>query len=331
MSLLLENLEFELATEEKLVGGETLYIIPIKDAVKAKKNLDENTVLNLAAVFDRSGSVSYAQIVLYFPQGNQKVPSLPKNCLSQVLSYKPAAVNGLFKFLTASGTICYQINYINHKVNSIGMFTEKSSTQKGGRVTGCTAYYLVTTYYDEDGIAVYETTEYIGTFCDGCGNPEYESHCPGGGEGGGNGEESCITQFQRSAMSQKETVQTADETADSRAKTYPWKVYMVASVFTTAYLQSKEKAVHEKGADGYWRFSTFSHVGVTMTGTAIGWTLSAENVSAIPTFIAEDGMQKRLARMDLNFDAVISLICKGFPITSVDANQHRTNTWHVNE
>lgn len=77
IDLLKESLDFTAARTEQLDNRLDLLIVPIKDEVIAKKNLDGNSTLTLLLITDKIGKISSGSIVYFQPSDGKKHSSLP--------------------------------------------------------------------------------------------------------------------------------------------------------------------------------------------------------------------------------------------------------------
>lgn len=135
-------------------------------------------------VMDKAGSIISGNIVYFLPADGKKRDALSPHTIQNIFNNKPVSDNGMFKFLSVSGTWIYQLEYKNGKLYSNGII--KTNKVNGAQKTNssCIDWYLVTTYNYANGSS-YQTSEYVGTTCDGCDNLNYESLCPGSDGGGG--------------------------------------------------------------------------------------------------------------------------------------------------
>lgn len=187
IDLLKENLDFTAARTELLDNRLDLLIVPIKDEIIAKKNLDGNSTLTLLLITDKLGKIKSGSIVYFQPSDGKKHSSLPQNTFSNMFSGKVVEFDGIYKMLTVTGRWISQFEIKKGKIYSTGSILQKNQNNKresNQKTQGCIDWYLVTSYY-ENGILVDQTWEYVGTTCDGCSDPNYQSICPDDGGGGG--------------------------------------------------------------------------------------------------------------------------------------------------
>lgn len=191
IDLLKLNLDFNSAKMAPRDQNNDYLIVPIKEELKTKKNLDRNSTLDLLIVMDKAGKIKWGEIVYFLPADGKKHNSLSPNTIQNIFNSKPAD-NGMFKFLSVTGKWINQIEYKNNRLYSHGIIESKKSDNTQRTTTICIDWYLVTTYHYGDG-STYQTWEYVGTTCDGCDNPDYQSLCPDGG-GGGSGNTQIVTE-----------------------------------------------------------------------------------------------------------------------------------------
>jgi len=181
VELLKGNLDFAKSHIEKLLGGDKIVVIPIKTEFNSAKNIDGNVVPNFIAIFDSVGNIKKGNIVFYLPSDN--VSPLTEKSFAAIFSSKAPTCNGLFKFLSVSGTFQFQMNFKASKLQSIGSVKTKSNSTQKETAETCTDWYLVTTYYYSDGTT--QTSEqYLTTTCSSCDDPMEASLSPDGGGGG---------------------------------------------------------------------------------------------------------------------------------------------------
>lgn len=114
-----------------------------------------------------------------------------------MFSGKAVGFDGIYKMLTVTGRWISQFEIKNGRIYSTGSILQKNKnniSESNQKTNGCIDWYLVTTYHYADG-STYQTREYVGTTCDGCSDPNYQSICPdNGGGGGGLGDPSSETE-----------------------------------------------------------------------------------------------------------------------------------------
>ena len=196
IELLKENLAFGSARTEQLDNKHDFLVLPIKDDLINKKNFDKHSTLTLLLITDKVGKISSGSIVYFQPSDGEKLKLLPENTFSNLFNGKKVTINGTYKMLTVSGRWISQFETKNGKLFSTGTIQQKEESNKGtqaSKTTGCIDWYLVTTFHWADGTTT-QTSEYIGTTCDNCDDPNEMSLCPDGGGGGdGPGPDDIVT------------------------------------------------------------------------------------------------------------------------------------------
>lgn len=187
IELLKQNLDISGSTIQKRNNGDNLIIIPIKASALIKEGFDKNYILNLLVVQNNAGSIKWGTIVGFLPAGSKKMASLSPNTLQNIVNNKPVDDSGMFKFLNVAGTLLYQLEYKNHKLYSWGRPVQNNAGSETNTTDGtikvnsvCINWYLVTTYYNDDGSTTV-TKDYLWTTCDGEGSGGSDG---GGGDGG---------------------------------------------------------------------------------------------------------------------------------------------------
>jgi len=191
IDLLKENLNFSASKIEYLNENEQFIVIPINETYKIKKNIEVNTSTVLLLVWDKAENILRGNIVLYYPEHNQQVNTIPNNTFYKMYSEKNLDCNGLFRFLSPTGRWMYQREYKNGKLSSFGFV--KVGDKQERTATDCTHYYLILTWW-VDGVPVNQEAIYLGSICQGgCDDPMNQTLCPdnGGGGGGQEGETPC--------------------------------------------------------------------------------------------------------------------------------------------
>jgi len=173
------SLDFNAFRTEPLDNRRNLLIVPIKDELIVKKNLEANSTLCLLLITDKKGKIGSGSIVYFLPADGKKRALLPNNTLSNMINGEKVDLDGRYKMLSLTGTWISQFQVKNGKLFSAGNVQQKNdpnkSTQKAS--ARCIDWYLVTTYYWDDG-SVTREEQYITTTCD-CGNADdpYATPC----------------------------------------------------------------------------------------------------------------------------------------------------------
>lgn len=155
IDLLEENLDFVAARTERLDNNLDFLIVPIKDEVINRKNLDKNSILTLLLITDKSGKINSGSIVYFLPSEGKKHVSIPQNTFSNMFSGygNRVALDGMYKILTPTGRCISQFGIKNGKLFSAGQVQQKNKAKENPQKPSarCTDWYLVTTYYWSDG------------------------------------------------------------------------------------------------------------------------------------------------------------------------------------
>ncbi len=164
---------------EKRDNNISFLIIPIKEEYKAKIKFDKNSTLSLFLVIDKLGKILSGSILCFEPKDGKRQNGYKSFTLKNIFNNMPIKDDGTFKFYGVNGILQYQFQFEESKIKSFAIIKPKNKTLgKNNAVSGCTDWYLVTTYYYSDGTTnVVES--YLGTTCSNVD--------PGVGGGGGNG------------------------------------------------------------------------------------------------------------------------------------------------
>lgn len=185
IDLLMKNLEYSSATVEESDNGEEIIIIPINERLKTAKPIDKESILSLVLIVNHAGVIRKGNVVLYTPGSNSPARTIPRNTFRAIYNTAEPPVDGKFRFLSVTGRWLYELTYKNNILYSAGEITQKPIFSSNNQIAAvvCTDWYLVTTYYYEDG-STYTTREYVGTTCDGCDQDMYMGLCPANDGGG---------------------------------------------------------------------------------------------------------------------------------------------------
>ncbi len=162
-------------------GNEQIIVIPVKNGLNQKKNIDHDALINLVLIEDKNKNIRKGNLVIFY--SDHQFNFIPKHTFSNILNTGNLQCDGKFKYLSVSGHSLYELEYNNGKLKSYGKFGPYNSDQNSSnRIASCIDWYLVTTYYDVNGVEIYQTEQYIGTSCTG---QECDPFLPCGGGGGG--------------------------------------------------------------------------------------------------------------------------------------------------
>lgn len=183
------HLNYSAMHEEEDIRGSSL-VIPIDDDFRSFAKFSDESILNLVASLNKDGSIRNVHVVAYTPTKNIHISKLPQNTFHNILHTAKDITDGRYLFLSPAGTKQYELEYKGGSLVASGEFTinpGKGAVATNGVRTNatCINWYLVTTYYDSYGNIVGQSSEYVGTTCDGCDNLSYQSLCSTGDGGSG--------------------------------------------------------------------------------------------------------------------------------------------------
>lgn len=201
VDLLRKHLDYSRLRYEQLSDDQQFLIIPLNEGYKVSRKIKNNPDLSLLLVIDKSGTITRGNLVSYTAADGEASCKTPANSFYSIHNSRQLACSGKFRFMSATGTMLYELVYKDGNIQSYAkMQAKKSNGDANASVETvaqeaivCTAWYLVTTTY-VNGVVVSEVWDYITTTCSGCDNDQDESHCMddgGGGGGGGEGELEC--------------------------------------------------------------------------------------------------------------------------------------------
>ncbi len=188
IELLKENLDFSNLSIEESYGGEQIIIVPINENFKTIKNIDQKSIPDLVLIVNKSGAIRKGNVVLSIPENGQLLGKVPEKTFYNIYNTSHVDWDSKFQFLSVTGRRVFELEYRNKNLYSAGIVKKNQENSNNdisrASVIACINWYLVTTYYDEWGNQVDQTTEFINQTCDDCENPMYQSICPDGGGGG---------------------------------------------------------------------------------------------------------------------------------------------------
>ncbi len=185
LTVLEENLLFDKVVFTELSKNYNLIIIPINDAIKIKKHVSKEGILNLALVTDKTGKLLSGNIMCFFPSEKIRKDDFSSRLIADFLKGKPVNENGKIRVLSLTGRWLREFDFKSGKIVSTGSILSNDQLGKSVTNSNCIEWYLITTYHYSDG-STHQTSQYVGTTCDDCNNGDYQSLCSSG-EGGGDG------------------------------------------------------------------------------------------------------------------------------------------------
>lgn len=338
IELLKENLDFSRLRFEQFAKGDQFLIIPVKEKFSRIKNIDKNYIPNLVLVMNQSGKIKRGNIVLYLPETRETIDKVPDNTFYKMFNDKAIDCNGRFLFLSVTGKWVNQSEYKKGRLYSFGSIQPKSiatvSNNGAARINTCIDWYIVTTYY-VNGIQVWQTSEYIGTTCYGCDDPNLLSLCPDNGSDGGSDNSTydcCISDpnIQLSSSSISETIsdncglENIDPATGLPTKTCIHSWYFCSSTlvgFSWKYKSSEEAKLEKEG--GVWKFKTVSHSSTGIDGTTPPCTDFNLSVTTTPSISAD----KSVAQMFLSYTISFHINC--LPTGTKTVSSNASTTWNA--
>lgn len=189
IEILKTHLKYSAMHEEEDIRGSSL-VIPIDDDFRSFAKFSNGSILNLVASLNKDGSIRNVHVVAYTPTKDIHISKLPQNTFHNILHTAKDITDGRYLFMSPAGTKQYELDYNGGALAASREYTTnpgKGAVTTNGVHTNatCIDWYLVTTYYDSNGNIVAQSSDYVGTTCDGCDNISYESLCSTGDGGGG--------------------------------------------------------------------------------------------------------------------------------------------------
>ena len=281
VELLRNNLDYSALSIEQTRNNEEILVIPIKDELKQKKNLDARSILNLVLIRDNMGKIQRGNIVVFNPRNGNEYSRVPASTFHDIVNTGTSNTKGKFKYLSVTGKKIYEFEYDDAGLKSFGHFKDSSHNNHGMRTSGCTNWYWVYTLRDEFGNVWYTWEEYYGTTCDteDCEDPYNAMLCPedNGGGGGGVGDEYDV-EAESVLMSQVfsvttqpafSTVSFSSQAPDIQDVPFSWVV--VKNVFNLWQVISSDIARGYTGATSGSVIYDIQHQGSALSGIT-SWT-----------------------------------------------------------
>lgn len=165
----------------------------MKDTFTSDYNSDKETIDHFVVIINEQGNVRKGNVVQFIPSTGQNIEELPYNTFHKIFNHQSPDYNGKFSFINIRDRVVFEVTYENKRPVSYGNVEARESATSAptGRSNRCIDWYLITTYYYEDG-TYYTTEQYLFTTCDECqtyrtaNGRSYRTNCGGGS--GGNGE-----------------------------------------------------------------------------------------------------------------------------------------------
>ncbi|MFD0940400.1 hypothetical protein [Pedobacter boryungensis] len=170
----------------------------------------------------------------------------------------------------------------------------------------CVEWYLLTTYYDEDGYFISDDVEYLYTICTFVGDGS------GGNAANPNNCSDLASALTYESISENGSRSVTTEAPDRKKAIYQWK-FIQNSLGLWNYVSTETGYYKKVGSD--WRWDTLTHTKYTKNGTYIGVALRVDHISDVATI----GLYN--ASITIYWEFTGSLVCNGSPI-----NTHTTSS-----
>lgn len=319
-------------------------VVPLGSSFESSFNREKDKFAFLVLTTDFN-SVRRGQIVLFKP-GNDS-PLLTSAKLAAMLRDGDVGLDGSYTLLGLWDKFLYSAVINDKSISSISTYERNVSKARTAGRTGsdCTAWYLVTRYYDAKGNLIHTDEVLLYVDCGGDGVcPPGDPNCvdtgessdpenPGGGTGASHEPDPCSDisgTLNFRFVSQKIGVTICGTGPNTRTKCYEWKVYEVSSGLIPMYFVSREKGVQSYNGR-YWQFNSFKHVDIVKKGLEILYTTSIAQVQATPSLRKSGTLAYYdMAKMTLFLSVKTSLECKDLPLSYNDSGTTSCE-WNVNE
>ncbi|MBA2329711.1 MAG: hypothetical protein H0V91_08835 [Flavisolibacter sp.] len=145
---------------------------------KSTNNSLTKTSNYLILVISNSGEIIKGNILQFIPPSGEEL-HVPKHTFSKIYNYQSLQCNGIFNILTIDDRFSYKLHFEQGTLKSVSV-PKKAAINV--RVMGCIDWYLVTTYYFDDGTS-YTTESFVRRSCDN-GPGEWQNMQPDDSGGG---------------------------------------------------------------------------------------------------------------------------------------------------
>lgn len=211
IDLLKSNLDFDAAIQSQMNRGNDYILVPIKDAIKKLKHVDQSASLHLVLITDKGGNIISGNIVCYLPKdGEAKGEGSSSNIITSIFKGKIPSNNGMLRFLSITGRWINQIEFNKSRITSYGTITNKKPNSSIISNSTYIAWYLVTTFYYSDGTTE-QISEYVGSTCVDCYNSDYPNLYPVGGGNGSTPDSYDPTVVEYTAIENASSADSGDE------------------------------------------------------------------------------------------------------------------------
>ncbi len=325
IEMLMNNLDYSNLVSDKMDNKNSIYVIPISDKIKGIKSLKEKSSLALMTLIDHKGSVKWARIVYFIPSVGQKEKKLSANDMRKVLLQESLDVDGVYIYLSISGTWIGQTEYRGGRFYSYGYISSKANKEKQTNLL-CIDWYIITTFHMSDG-STYQTSEYVGQTCSGCDSGNYQSLCEPGETGGSTctmSEEDALIALSSTttdAFSRSLDFSTGSEYVDpgtgritKPANLNPWdfaiiNIHDYYTVWPLGYTAYYGAVLYKNSINDTWKWESISYQGNSRTSGTMPPCYGVDmTVTPRSNFITNNETN---AASTLSYSAITNLSCLG--------------------
>ncbi|MBL7728801.1 MAG: hypothetical protein JNM68_13985 [Dinghuibacter sp.] len=269
-----KHLNFDKTYYEELNASEKFLIIPVNTEFTTINNKDKKPANNLVLRINKTEDIASGLIYQYMSNNGTEANRLPENALHQMHNSQPVA-DGIYTTLTIYDRYLYEQEY---KSGNLYRYTQMGTEEQfetprraNARTNGCIDWYVVTTWYGENGQVIDVDYDYIGTTCNNCGytDPNGQGQVcdeiTGGGGNGGGG-------YGEPANKQVEWVVKADAFAKWHIKSYETLHAIKPGLPNTSYFTSivhQNDAIFNEYGPSSQLYGTWQRLAVT-TGLTTG-------------------------------------------------------------
>ncbi len=321
-------------------GADKLIVVPLKENFESKFNPDKDMSSFLVLRATGANIIKRANIVLFKPGNNSE--HISQVAFSKMLNTGDITADGVVTLLGIWDKHLYNAVFKDKSVSSVSTY-KKSATANASAAARpeCTAWYLVTRYYDQYGNLTHIEEELVSIDCSGDGTDTGDSSDPDnpGGGGGGNGGsgggddmdcDAIAASVDFRSTSEKIRVTVCGTGPNTITKCYEWKIFSVSGgILLPMYFVSIEEGVQVYNGK-YWAFKSFVHKEIIKKGIEILYTATISNVTAIPSLHKSGLPFYNLAQMYLIYGVRVNVVCDGVPIALSD-NASSQCQWFVYE
>ena len=186
---IINSIEINKKYVENFRNRENLIIIPLKNNYFSQYIRDHQKPLQfLLIVEDNKGNIRRGDIVLFFPE-ETNLKFLPKNSFNDFFNNCKFPSNGSLSLVNLGDLKQYEVEFYGGHMKASRIWSSKNQGGIGNESLSnvslyCTEWYMVTTYYFDNGHTE-QTEVYLGTTCSNCRPNERCDQIGDDGSGGG--------------------------------------------------------------------------------------------------------------------------------------------------